>query len=83
MKEIKDLRDKIDQIDDKIMSLLDERYKISHQIGVVKKQENIVILDTNREDYILNKTSKYSHSPQIESIYRTIMEESKKAQKKV
>ena len=83
MKTIDDLRKEIDLLDDEIMSLLDKRYNITNKIGKLKQEENIVILDTNRESIVLNKTSKYSHSPQIESIYKTIMEESKKAQKKV
>ena len=82
MKSIDTIRKEIDILDDQIMSLLEERYNKTNEIGRLKQQENIVILDVNRENYIINKISKYSHSPQIESIYRAIMKESRKAQKK-
>ena len=82
MVEIKDIRDKINQIDAHIMELLDIRFNYTNEIGRLKREENITILDTNRENIIIEKASKFSHSPQIEHIYKTIMEESKKLQGK-
>lgn len=82
MDQIKKLRNEIDILDNKIMELLDTRYKISKQIGEVKATQNIQVLDSNREDLILSKTTKFSHSPQIYNIYKTIMKESKSLQRK-
>ena len=82
MDNIKKLRNEIDVLDNKIMELLETRFLIAKQIGVVKTQEKIDILDTNREETILLKTTKYSHSPQIKNIYKTIMTESKNIQRK-
>jgi monofunctional chorismate mutase len=82
MDEIRDLRRQIDEIDDKIMELLDIRYNITKKVGDVKKKQNVTILDSNREKNILEKTSKYSHSPQIRLVYEAIMNISKTQQRK-
>lgn len=82
MDKINQKRLEIDELDNKIMSLLDKRFELTTEIGSIKKVEKKVVLDINREENILNKTSKYSHSPQIRSIYNTIMDESKSLQRK-
>ena len=82
MDKIKDLRKQIDKFDDEIMSLLEKRFNITNQIGQLKKESNTTVLDSNREQVIFNKTSKYSHSPELIEIYKTIMNESKKLQRK-
>ena len=76
------LRNRINSIDDQIMLLLNERYDISNQIGEIKSNSKISILDKNREEYVLDKTKQHGHSPQIESVYRTIMSESKNIQRR-
>lgn len=75
-------RNRIDQIDDEIMSLLEERYSLSIEIGNIKKESKSPILDSNREKTILDKTSKLSHSHAIENVYVAIMKESKNLQRK-
>lgn len=82
MDKIKDLRNRIDEIDNKVMELLSERYDISAQIGLEKSTSKVEVLDQKREDYVLNKTKKHSHSPQLELVYRTIMNESKNIQRR-
>ena len=82
MDKINKLRININLLDEEIMSLLEERYELTSKIGILKKESNTTVLDTNREDYIINKASKYSHYPQIKVVYNSIMNESKKAQRK-
>lgn len=82
MDEIKLLRVKIDSIDDQIMTLLNERYNITSKIGKLKEGLKIEILDTSREDLINNKTTLFSHYPQIKEVYKTIMYESRRQQRK-
>lgn len=82
MATLDDLRKQIDQLDDEIMKLLDKRYNLTTEIGSVKARTNIEILDTSREQLILDKTSQFSHSPQLKEIYKTIMKESKSLQRK-
>lgn len=82
MDKINNLRQQIDSIDDNLMKLLNERYDISDQIGTLKSSSKKEILDQKREDYVLNKTKKHSHSPQLELVYRMIMSESKNIQRR-
>ena len=82
MDRIDEMRLKIDEIDDRMMILLDKRYELTTEIGILKTQENIEVLDTNREMIILEKISKLSHSPQINKIYNVILKESKDLQRK-
>lgn len=82
MDEIIELRNKIDIIDDQIMALLEERYVLSRNIGLMKAKSNHRVLDTNRENEILNKASKYSHFPQITEVYNSIFTQSKNLQKR-
>ena len=81
MDKLEKLRVKINEIDDEIMSLLDKRFNLSIEVGKVKSISNTSVLDTKREDYILDKTSKYSHSPEIDIVYKKIMEKSKSLQR--
>ncbi|MCK5761842.1 MAG: chorismate mutase [Candidatus Izimaplasma sp.] len=82
MDKIADLRKLIDIIDDEIIALLEERYTLTKKIGNVKALSKTNVLDTKREKYILDKTSKYNHSPEIGIVYKTIMEASKSLQRK-
>lgn len=82
MDKIINLRAEIDEIDDKVMELLSKRYEISDQIGIIKSNSKVDVLDSKREEHVLNKTKKHSHSPQLELVYRTIMHESKNIQRR-
>lgn len=82
MDEILDQRKQIDKIDDEIMKLLDKRFFYTNKIGLIKKASNTIVLDKNRQKSIFDKTSKYSHFPEIKSIYEAIMYESRKSQRK-
>lgn len=82
MDELKNLRQQIDSIDETLMSLLNERFDISLSVGAYKKENKVRVLDSSRENFILDKISKYSHSPQIREIYKVIMAQSKSLQRK-
>lgn len=49
------LRAKIDEIDDRLLHLLAERMDISKNIGKVKKEQNVAVLQTSRWNEILGK----------------------------
>lgn len=82
MATIDDLRKEIDDIDSNIMDLLDKRFFAAVKIGELKKHQNRSVLDSSREEFILNKTAIFKHSPQIIQVYKTIMIESKELQRK-
>ena len=49
------LREQINHIDDELLQLIAQRMKIAEQIGAFKRDNNIVILQTNRWNDILQK----------------------------
>jgi len=76
MSGLKDLRDKIDNIDDKIIALLKERFAVVKDVGEYKKLHGLEVLNQGREAEILNKiTDKY-----ILNIYAEILKSSKEMQ---
>jgi chorismate mutase len=53
---LKQLRDKIDELDNQIIELLEKRFKVTNKISTYKKENNINVEDKNREQNILKKT---------------------------
>ena len=80
------LRDKIDQIDDKLIELILQRLSISHQLGVLKQELAVPIADPAREQTILNRLTdraeKVEYRQALESIYSSIFRASKQLQQK-
>ncbi len=75
-------RKKIDKIDKKIEKLLESRLELCKEIGTYKKENNLEVLDQNREDAILEKidSSNLKHKDEIKEIYKEIFNEGKKVQ---
>ncbi len=82
-KELDNLRSKINNIDDEILSLLSNRSKIVLEIGKLKK-DNLVV-DPDREQKILDRlSSKFTGSYSKDTIvrlWREIFQSSEKIQK--
>ncbi|MFZ5800844.1 MAG: prephenate dehydratase [Candidatus Omnitrophota bacterium] len=74
------LRMKVDQVDAKIIRLLNERAKISLAIGKIKLKENRTVYSPDREKEILSRLNKLSRGPlhpaALEAIYREVMSSS-------
>ena len=49
------LRTQIDELDSKLMDVLVKRMKIADQIGLLKKEKNVAVLQSNRWHQILEK----------------------------
>jgi len=76
-----ELRDQIDKLDDKIINLLDQRMRVSEQIGAYKKENNITILQTKRWDDMLRSrlnlgAKKGLSDEMISKIFRAVHQES-------
>ena len=84
-KELEDLRDKINSIDDEILDLLSSRSEIVLEIGKYKNREFVIDLD--REQKILDrlvKKSKAAYSKDtIVRLWREIFQSSERLQKKI
>ncbi|MBN1161952.1 MAG: prephenate dehydratase [Dehalococcoidales bacterium] len=80
-----DLRKKIDQIDARIVELIAERQNISREIGKGKNKTSRLIEDRERELRVLKRVRALARDKKIspgdvESIYRQIIDASKKIQ---
>lgn len=59
MDELEQLRAEIDEIDRKMTILFEERMKIVDKVGQYKQKNNLPILNTHREEMVLEKNSTY------------------------
>jgi len=78
MQEIKQLRKKIDKVDEQILQSLSERAEICRAIGLVKEKHGIPIQDYPRENdvyvHIREKAAELGLDPyHMEAIYRQIV----------
>ena len=82
-KDIETIREKIDTIDKEVFQLLINRLNAVTDIGEIKKQEGLPILDEGREQAIYNKIDSLFSEKEatfLKNIYQSIMTESKKAE---
>lgn len=82
--DLKELRNKINEIDNELLSLYLKRMNISKQIGQYKKEHNLPIYDQKREEELinnlLNKIDNYELKENYKKIILLILDESKKQQ---
>lgn len=50
MNELAHLRNEIDRLDRSLIEILAKRFKITHEIGLIKKSANLPPIDPQRED---------------------------------
>lgn len=68
------LRQEIDTIDTELVSLLNRRYAVCLEIGKLKKNTGTIVLDSNREQKIINRLGQFSNYPDmIETLWPVIM----------
>jgi chorismate mutase len=78
VEDIKQLRKRIDEVDEQILQSLSKRTEICKSIGLVKKKHGIPIQDLPRESdvytYVKEKAADLGLDPaQVEAIYRQIV----------
>ncbi len=81
---IEECRNKIDEIDNKIAGLYNERMDLARQIGVEKAKSNMFIADKSREKQILNRVTKLvspEYKVYTKLVFDTIFETSKAYQR--
>ena len=76
-------RNMIDNIDKIILELLGRRFEHAQEIGKIKKEKGLPIVDSKREKEIIESKKKYSklNDDFVEKFYRVIFDESYKKQK--
>ena len=81
---ILNIRNAIDAVDRRIIALLQERATLAREIGRVKKELGLPVLDPGREGRIREKLSTGPQGPmdasQLSRIYEMIMAESRRLQ---
>ena len=53
--DLKDIRKKINQIDEEMAKLFEERMKVSSEVASYKKEHALPIFDSSREQEVINK----------------------------
>ncbi len=78
---LEDWRTEIDEIDSQIVGLLNRRARAAQNVGAMKAQAGLPIVDTEREDEVLRRVSNrnegiFEHKTVIE-IYGKILQNSR------
>lgn len=68
--ELKNLRDQIDDIDSRILSLINQRLEIGKQVGMIKRETGSRIIDRTRERDVIEKLSKMNQGPADKQLLR-------------
>ena len=66
------LRQAIDEIDEKIMELVNQRLSLAKQVGDFKKQGGIQITDSDREKEIMSRLLEKNNGPMSDNGLRNI-----------
>jgi chorismate mutase / prephenate dehydratase len=71
------LRAQIDELDQKIVDLLNQRAKVVVEVGKIKQQHNTPIYQPDREKQVMEKVRTLNHGPLpnrcLEAVYRELM----------
>lgn len=86
-KDLEGFRVDLDKVDEGIIKLLSERFKITREIGKYKREHNLPPLDKSRESLIHKKLTEKADEYNIDSemlnnIWESIMTQSKKEHSK-
>jgi chorismate mutase len=81
-----DCRRQIDQLDLKIVDLLNERTEIVHEIGRIKRQFSLPIYEPKREDQVFENVTGHNPGPltseALKRIFERIIDEMRTIQQK-
>ncbi len=61
--DINTIRKKINQLDDDLLNLFNQRAALALEIGEVKKEQGLPIYDPSREKLIFERMQKINHGP--------------------
>ena len=87
MNELENLRERIDTIDKELIALFEERMNVVNDIAEYKINNNLPILNQNREDIVISKVKAIvknkDYTDSAIDFIKEIMEISKKFQQKI
>lgn len=73
MRDLNEARKKIEEIDEAMAKLFEERMKASFDIALYKKENNLPIYDKTREDFLINKNTNYIKSEELKKHYQEFL----------
>ncbi len=77
-------RAEIDQIDEKLLELLNRRARVAEEIGQLKRVHKMPVVDGNREAQVLQRLRHQNQGPLdtrgVSTIFRRIIRESRRLQ---
>lgn len=82
MKDLKDIRIKINEIDEKMAKLFEERMNASKEVASYKISHGMPIFDENREKELIEKNKKYIENNDIRDYYVNFIKETINISKK-
>ncbi len=65
---------KVDDVDSRIVELLNERTRVVEEIGRVKREANLPIYEPRREDQVFDNVTRTNHGPLSRDAVRRIFE---------
>ena len=81
---LKRKRRKLDLLDQKLLTLLNRRFRITREVGKIKREIGMKIYDAQREKEILEGLERKNKGPlkkgDLKKIFATIMQASRKSQ---
>ena len=83
MKTLEESRIEIDEIDNKIIELYEKRMQVVKDVVQYKIENNIPILDANRESSMLSKNLKKIYNEEFKKYYEDVLKGYLKASKEM
>ncbi|MCQ2089459.1 MAG: chorismate mutase [Fibrobacter sp.] len=81
---IEDWRNRIDELNGELIALLNKRATFATEIGKLKKELGLPVLDATREQAVLDRVGSMTNGPlssdSIKRIFQVIMEETRKVE---
>lgn len=78
---LKELRDSIDEVDRRILSLLKRRFELVLEVGELKRRQRLGVYDAERERRVLDALSRSAEPPlsaeTVRRIFERIIDESR------
>ncbi|HEY1206363.1 MAG: chorismate mutase [Bryobacteraceae bacterium] len=85
LKALAGFRDRIDDLDRRILELLSERTRIVEEIGRVKRHLSLPIYEPRREDEVFENVTAHNHGPlssdSVKRVFERIIDEMRNIQR--
>lgn len=73
MKDLKQCREQLDIIDEKIIELFEKRMLVIKDVALYKKQNNLPIIDEEREKVMIKNNIEKFNNAELKQYYQTIL----------